>query len=286
MRGIVLAGGKGSRLWPITYGVSKQLLPVYDKPLIHYSLSTLMLAGIRKILIITTPIDQQSFIRALGDGSKYGCEFSFAIQEEPNGLVEAFLIGQDFIGDGSVALTLGDNLFYGQGLGNQLQQLRSVVGAHIFAYKVSDPTSYGVVEFDSDRKVVSLEEKPTSPKSRFAVPGLYFYDNSVVDLAKQVMPSPRGELEITSLNQIYLELGRLQTTILERGTAWLDTGTFDSLHSASSFIKAIEDRQGFKVGCLEEIAWRNGWITDRDLKDLSSGYGGSPYGEYLLDLLS
>lgn len=285
MKGIVLAGGKGSRLWPLTFGVSKQLLPVYDKPLIHYPISTLMLAQIQEILIITTPEDQVSFVRALGDGEKFGTKFTYAVQSKPAGLVEAFLIGKDFVGDDSVCLILGDNVFYGQGLGNQLQSLRDVSGAHIFAYKVSDPERYGVVEFDADRNVISLEEKPERPKSRYAVPGLYFYDNSVLDAAKNIAPSARGELEITTLNQMYLDQGNLKTTILARGTAWLDTGTFDSLHAASSFIKAIEDRQGFKVGCLEEVAWRNGWLSDSDLISAARRYDRAPYGQYLLDLL-
>jgi glucose-1-phosphate thymidylyltransferase len=285
MKGIVLAGGSGSRLWPVTLGVSKQLLPVYDKPMIHYPISTLMLAQIREILIITRPEDKSIFEKTLGNGSQYGVSLSYATQEFPNGLVEAFTIGQDFVGLDSVALILGDNIFYGQGLGVQLSTLKDIEGAHIFAYKVSDPERYGVIEFDSNGRVISLEEKPSRPKSRFAVPGLYFYDNSVFELAESVRPSSRGELEITALNQIYLELGKLQTTVLERGTAWLDTGTFDSLHAASSFIKAIEDRQGFKIACLEEIGWRNSWISEIDLKLASDKYRSSPFGQYLRDLL-
>lgn len=285
MKGIVLAGGSGSRLLPITFGTSKQLLPVYDKPMIHYPISTLMLAQVREILVITTPNDKNAFEKTLGDGSSFGVSISYAIQPFPNGLVEAFLIGREFVGQDSVALILGDNIFYGQGLGNQLRVLKRVVGAHIFAYKVSDPERYGVVEFDSYKKVISLEEKPKEPKSRFAVPGLYFYDNSVLDFAELIRPSARGELEITSLNQIYLDRGMLNTTILERGTAWLDTGTFDSLHAASSFVKAIEDRQGFKIACLEEIGWRNGWISNAGLLSAAESYKSGPYGQYLKELL-
>ncbi len=286
MKGIVLAGGTGSRLWPITLGVSKQLLPVYDKPLVHYPISTLMLAGIREILIITTPQDQDSFRRLLGDGKKYGVSFSFAVQESPDGLAQAFLIGESFIGSDSCALVLGDNIFYGDGLGTQLRSLNNIEGAHIFAYKVKDPERYGVVEFDNSGKVISLEEKPKNPKSSYAVPGLYFYDNNVVEIAKSVKPSARGELEITSVNQAYLDKGKLNTTVLERGTAWLDTGTFESLNAASAFIQIIEERQGQKVSCLEEIAWRNGWITDSDLIARANEYKSSPFAEYLKGLLS
>lgn len=285
MKGIVLAGGSGSRLFPITFGTSKQLLPIYDKPMIYYPISTLMLAQIREILIITTPNDRHAFEKTLGDGSFFGVSFSYATQPLPNGLVEAFRIGRDFIGQDSVALILGDNIFYGQGLGNQLSSLRQTVGAQIFACKVSDPERYGVVEFDLHKKVISLEEKPKKPKSRFAVPGLYFYDNSVLDFAESVRPSVRGELEITSLNHIYLEKGMLNTTILERGTAWLDTGTFDSLHAASSFVKAIEDRQGLKIACLEEIGWRNGWISNAGLLSAAERYKSGPYSQYLKELL-
>lgn len=285
MKGIVLAGGIGSRLWPITLGVSKQLLPVYDKPMIHYPISTLMLAQIKDILVITTPEDQSSFIRTLGDGSQFGINLSYATQQLPNGLVEAFTIGRDFIKNDSVALVLGDNIFYGQGLGNQLNVMRNLTGGHIFAYKVSDPERYGVVEFNSYGKVISLEEKPKDPKSRYAVPGLYFYDNSVIEMSKLVKPSLRGELEITSLNQLYLDVGKLNTTVLERGTAWLDTGTFDSLHAAASFIKTLEDRQGFKIACLEEISWRNKWISDEGLMSAAENYKSAPYGQYLRDLL-
>ena len=286
MKGIVLAGGTGSRLWPITWGVSKQLIPVYDKPLIHYPISTLMLAGIREILIITTPQDQVSFKRLLGDGSKYGVKFEFAVQESPDGLAQAFIIGKAFIGKDSCALVLGDNIFYGDGLGTQLKSMIDVQGAHIFAYKVNDPERYGVVEFDQSGKVLSIEEKPSSPKSSYAIPGLYFYDNEVVEIAKQVKPSSRGELEITTVNQAYFERGALQTTVLKRGTAWLDTGTFESLNSASAFIQIIEERQGQKVSCLEEIAWRNEWITDAELIARSDEYKSSPYAGYLRGLLA
>ena len=286
MKGIVLAGGTGSRLWPITWGVSKQLLHVYDKPLIHYPISTLMLAGIREILVITTPQDQESFIRLLGNGDRYGVSFSFLTQENPDGLAQAFIIGERFIGRDSCALVLGDNIFYGDGLGTQLKEIFNVDGAHIFAYKVKDPERYGVVEFDRHGKVSSIEEKPKSPKSSFAIPGLYFYDNQVVEIAKSVKPSSRGELEITSVNQAYLNLGKLQTTVLARGTAWLDTGTFESLNSASSFIQIIEERQGQKVCCLEEVAWRNGWISDGELEILAAAFQISPYGLYLKNLLN
>jgi glucose-1-phosphate thymidylyltransferase len=286
MKGIVLAGGTGSRLWPITLGVSKQLLPVYDKPLVHYPISTLMLAGIREILLITTPEDQQSFQRLLGDGKKYGISISFAAQESPDGLAQAFIIGENFIGSDSCALVLGDNIFYGDGLGTQLKFLTNLEGAHIFAYKVKDPERYGVVEFDQSGKVISLEEKPKKAKSNYVVPGLYFYDNSVVEIAKSVKPSSRGELEITSVNQVYLLKGNLKTKVLERGTAWLDTGTFESLNAASAFIQIIEERQGQKVSCLEEVAWRNGWITDTELLARADEYKSSPFSEYLKGLLT
>lgn len=286
MKGIVLAGGTGSRLWPITLGVSKQLLPVYDKPLVHYPISTLMLAGIREILLITTPEDQQSFQRLLGDGKKYGISISFAAQESPDGLAQAFIIGENFIGSDSCALVLGDNIFYGDGLGTQLKFLTNLEGARIFAYKVKDPERYGVVEFDQSGKVISLEEKPKKPKSNYVVPGLYFYDNSVVEIAKSVKPSSRGELEITSVNQAYLLKGNLETKVLERGTAWLDTGTFESLNAASAFIQIIEERQGQKVSCLEEVAWRNGWITDTELLARADEYKSSPFSGYLKGLLT
>lgn len=286
MKGIVLAGGTGSRLWPLTYGVSKQLLPVYDKPLIHYPISTLMLAGIQEFLIITSPDDQGAFARLLGNGSKYGVSFEFATQHKPDGIAQALIIGEKYIGSESCALILGDNLFYGVGLGTQLKSLTHVSGAHIFAYKVKNPNQYGVVEFSQDGKVLSIQEKPTNPKSSYAVPGLYFYDNSVVEIAKLVKPSNRGELEITSINQKYLESGKLHATVLERGTAWLDTGTFESLNAASSFVQIIEDRQGQKISCLEEIAWRNGWISDSDLLKRSDEYKSSPFADYLRGLLS
>ena len=286
MKGIVLAGGTGSRLWPVTWGVSKQLLPVYDKPLVHYPISTLMLTGIREILIITTPQDQGSFKRLLGDGSKYGVSFTFAVQENPEGLAQAFLIGEKFIGVEPSALILGDNIFHGSTLGTQLKQLREPRGAMIFAYRVKDPERYGVIEFNATGKVMSIEEKPLKPKSQYAVPGLYFYDNQVVDIAKSVKPSTRGELEITAVNEEYLKAGKLQAKVLERGTAWLDTGTFDSLNSASAFIQIIEERQGQKVSCLEEVAWRNGWISDSELAARADEYKSSPFATYLKGLLN
>ena len=286
MKGIVLAGGTGSRLWPITKGVSKQLLPVYDKPLIHYPLGTLFLAGIKEILIITTPEDRNSFQRLLGDGSDYGVRFEYAIQEKPNGLAEAFIIGEEFIAGGNVALILGDNIFYGNGLGTQLKQIDPSQGATIFAYKVSDPSRYGVVEFSKEMNVISIEEKPVKPKSNYAVPGLYFYNSEVVEIAKSIKPSARGELEITAVNERYLENGNLTTKILDRGTAWLDTGTIQTLHAASSYVQIIEERQGSKISCLEEIAWRNGWISNSDLEKLISSYKNNPYGAYLLSLLN
>ena len=286
MKGIVLAGGTGSRLWPVTFGVSKQLLPDYDKPLVHYPISTLMLTGIREILIITTPQDQESFKRLLGDGKKYGVSFSFAVQDNPEGLAQAFIIGEKFIGEDPSALILGDNIFYGSSLGMQLKELTEPEGAIIFAYKVKDPERYGVIDFDASGKVTSIEEKPSKPKSQYAVPGLYFYDNSVVEIAKSVKPSSRGELEITSVNQEYLKAGKLQARVLERGTAWLDTGTFESLNSASAFIQIIEERQGQKVSCLEEVAWRNGWISDSELAARADEYKSSPFASYLRSLLA
>ena len=285
MKGLVLAAGKGSRLWPITRGLSKQLLPIYDKPLIHYPIATLMLANIREVLVIVSPADLSQFQRVLGDGGSLGIDIRFSVQDEPRGLAEAFIIGEEFTKDGPAALILGDNIFYGQGLGVQLQSFKKVSGANIFAYRVKDPERYGVVEFADDGKVISIEEKPSKPKSDYAIPGLYFCDSDVVEIAKNVKPSARGELEITSILQAYLSAGSLKTTILERGTAWLDTGTFESLHAASSFIKIIEERQGFKVSCLEEIAWRNNWISDKDLAALAEGYGPSEYKSYLLSLL-
>jgi len=286
MKGIVLAGGTGSRLWPITWGVSKQLLPIYDKPLVHYPISTLMLAGIREILVITTPQDQESFKRLLGDGCRFAVQFEYAVQEKPEGLAQAFLIGEGFIKGNKSALVLGDNIFHGEGLGTQLAKLQSVNGAQIFAYKVKDPEHYGVVEFDDSGKAISLEEKPANPKSSYAVPGLYFYDEKVVDIAKQVKPSARGELEITSINQAYLERNSLNVSVLERGTAWLDTGTFESMNAASNFIQIIEERQGMKVSCLEEVAWRNGWLSDEDLLIRADEYKSSLFAEYLRGLLA
>jgi len=286
MKGIVLAGGTGSRLWPITKGVSKQLLPVYDKPLIHYPLGTLFLAGIKEILIITAPEDLPSFQRLLGDGSQYGVSFEYATQDKPNGLAEAFIIGEKFIAGENVVLILGDNIFHGVGLGKQLKVIESKQGATIFAYKVADPERYGVVEFASDGKVISIKEKPNDPKSNFAVPGLYFYDNQVVGIAKGVKPSTRGELEITAINEHYLKAGQLTTRVLERGTTWLDTGTIQTLYAASSYVQIIEERQGSKISCLEEIAWRNEWISNSQLRELALGFGNNPYGTYLLGLNS
>lgn len=285
MKGIILAGGTGSRLWPITRGVSKQLLPVFDKPLIYYPIATLMLAGIREIAIITTAEDQDSFVKLLGSGKNFGVEFKYLIQHKPEGLAQAFIIGEEFIGNDRVALILGDNLFYGQGLGGRLSQFSNLDGAQIFAYKVNDPERYGVVEFDDVGRVISIEEKPSKPKSFFAVPGLYFYDNNVVELAKRIKPSARGELEITSINDEYLKADSLMVSVLERGTVWLDTGTFNSLHDASTYVKVIEERQGMKIACLEEIAWKSGWISSEQLGEMIISYGTSPFGEYLKALL-
>ncbi len=285
MKGIVLAGGSGTRLYPITKGVSKQLMPVYDKPMVYYPLSTLMLAGIREILIITTPEDQASFQRLLGDGSALGCDFQYAVQPEPNGLAEAFVIGREFIGTDKVALVLGDNIFYGQDFGDQLAKYTDVDGAAVFAYHVADPERYGVVEFDAEGRALSIEEKPTSPKSDFAVVGLYFYDNDVVRIAGEIEPSARGELEITTINQRYLEAGQLRVETMSRGTAWLDTGTFASMMQASQFMQVIEERQNLKIGCIEEIAWEQGFIDDDGLRALAAPLEKSGYGQYLLGLL-
>ncbi|EME62770.1 glucose-1-phosphate thymidylyltransferase, partial [Rhodococcus ruber BKS 20-38] len=280
MRGIILAGGTGSRLHPITLGVSKQLVPVYDKPMIYYPLSTLMLAGIRDILIITTAEDAPQFHRLLGDGSRYGVNLTYRVQPEPNGLAQAFVLGAEHIGSGSVALVLGDNIFYGPRLGTQLTRFADLDGGAVFAYRVSDPSAYGVIEFDSDGRALSLEEKPATPKSNFAVPGLYFYDNDVVAVARDLRPSDRGEYEITDINRTYLEAGRLQVEVLPRGTAWLDTGTFDSLLDAGNYIRTIEQRQGLKIGAPEEVAWRRGFITDDELRALAAPLVKSGYGSY------
>ena len=286
VKGIVLAGGTGSRLWPVTKGVSKQLLPIYDKPLVYYPLATLMSAGIREILVITTPADAQAFQDLLGDGSQWGISLTFAQQEKPEGLAQAFIIGEDFIKSEPCALVLGDNVFHGAGLGQMLKTLTKPVGATIFAYKVKDPAAYGVVEFSGDGTVLSIEEKPEHPKSQYAVPGLYFYDNQVVDFAKSISPSERGELEITSVNNEYLTRQQLSVSVLPEGTAWLDSGTFESLHDASSYVRVVEERQGVKVGCVEEIAWQNDWITDAQLRELGEQLAKSTYGEYLLKLLN
>ncbi|WP_145941266.1 glucose-1-phosphate thymidylyltransferase RfbA [Corynebacterium glyciniphilum] len=285
MRGIILAGGTGSRLRPITLGVSKQLVPVYDKPMIYYPLSTLMLAGIREILVITTPEDNDQFRRLLGDGSQFGVSIDYTVQDAPDGLAEAFVLGADFIGDEPVALVLGDNIFYGAGLGSQLRRFHDVKGGAIFAYWVADPSAYGVVDFDEDGTATSLEEKPEDPLSHFAVPGLYFYAPDVVDVARGLEPSARGELEITDVNRVYLERGELQVDILPRGTAWLDTGTVDNLMAAGDFVRTIEERQGLKIGCPEEVAWRMGYLTDDELAQRADTHGSSAYASYLRTLL-
>lgn len=286
MRGIVLAGGTGSRLWPITLATSKQLVPVFDKPMIYYPLTTLMFAGIREILIITTPHDHDQFVRLLGDGSQFGIRLEYAVQEKPNGLAEAFILGESFIGNEPVALVLGDNIFYGSGVGTALAELFNPTGALIFAYHVSDPSQYGVVEFDSAGKAISLEEKPAEPKSKFAIPGLYFYDNTVAAKAKTLRPSHRGEIEITDLNKLYLESGELQVRTLPRGTAWLDTGTVDDLLDASDFVRTIERRQGQKIGVPEEVAWRMGWLTDSQMLERADALEKSRYGRYLRMLVA
>ncbi len=285
MRGIILAGGSGTRLYPITRGISKQIMPVYDKPMIYYPLSTLMMAGIRKILIITTPFDQDQFRRLLGDGAQFGCRIDYAVQEEPRGLADAFIVGADFIGSDAVAMILGDNIFYGYGLGAQLKEHTHPDGGAVFAYHVADPERYGVVEFDGERNAVSIEEKPARPKSNYAVVGLYFYDNDVVEIARSIAPSARGEIEITDVNRRYLEAGRLKVGVLDRGTAWLDTGTFDSLMQAAEFVRVIEQRQGLRIGSPEEIAYHEGFIDDAQLRALAEPLVKSGYGQYLLSLL-
>ena len=285
MKGIILAGGSGTRLYPVTQAISKQIMPVYDKPMIYYPLATLMMAGIRELLIITTPVDQPQFQRLLGDGSQFGCRFGYAAQATPRGLADAFVIGAEHVGEDSVAMILGDNIFYGYGLGAQLKELTDPDGGAVFAYHVADPERYGVVEFDQDRNAVSIEEKPARPKSNYAVVGLYFYDNDVVEIARNVAPSARGEIEITDVNLEYLRRGKLRVGVLDRGTAWLDTGTFDSLMRAAEFVRVIEERQGLRIGSPEEVAWREGFIDDAHLRALAEPLVKSGYGEYLLRLL-
>jgi glucose-1-phosphate thymidylyltransferase len=286
MKGIILAGGSGTRLYPITYAISKQIMPIYDKPMIYYPLSVLMKAGINEILIISTPTDLPNFERLLGDGKQFGCSFSYKVQEIPNGLAQAFVLGEDFIGDDKVALILGDNIFYGTGLDELLKANNDPSGGVVYAYHVSDPDRYGVVQFDASGKAISIEEKPKEPKSNYAVPGLYFYDNEVVKIAKELKPSPRGEYEITDVNKVYLEQGKLKVGILDRGTAWLDTGTFDSLMQASQFVQVIEQRQGLKVGCIEEEAYRQGFISAQELRTLAEPLMKSGYGQYLMELIN
>ena len=281
MKGIILAGGSGTRLYPITMGISKQLMPIYDKPMIYYPLSVLMLAGINEVLIITTPEDSTQFQKLLGNGSELGCQFTYAVQQVPNGLAQAFVIGADFIGNDKVALVLGDNIFYGAGFSKLLQSFNDVSGAAVFAYEVNDPERYGVVEFDASNKAISIEEKPKEPKSNYAVPGLYFYDNTVVNIAKNIAPSPRGEYEITDVNKVYLQQGNLHVGVMGRGTAWLDTGTFDSLSDACEFVRVIEKRQSQKIGCIEEVAFRMNYIDEAQLMALANNYAKSGYGEYL-----
>lgn len=285
MKGIILAGGSGTRLHPITRAISKQLMPVYDKPMIYYPLSTLMMAGVREILVITTPQDAEQFQRLLGNGRAWGIEISYAVQPSPDGLAQAFIIGADFIGDDTAALVLGDNIFYGRGLGTALSENTDLTGGHVFAYHVTQPSAYGVVEFDADGTVLSIEEKPAFPKSSYAVPGLYFYDNEVVDIARKLTPSARGELEITGVNEVYLSRGTLSVSVLPRGTAWFDTGTFQGLLEASQFVHVIEARQGHKIGCVEEVAWRNDWLSDDEFAALAEPLVKSGYGTYMQGLL-